>query len=332
MNGIGKLNIALIGVSHWHVPLYLAAVPRERLHITAVSDPDAKVSERVASELSCRAYIDPETLLDREKPDFVFAFAPHRDMPALAKLIISRKIPFTIEKPLGLCIQDVLDVQREAEKAGVFCAIPFIWRYSALIRELRERIDPADVLHMSFKFIAGPPSRYIVPSPWMLKSETAGSGCMTNLGVHFIDLALLLTRSEGGDVLGSAFHYAAGYDVEDYASALVRLSSGASLSIETGYAYPMDGENKRDNRWNFVTKKGYYTMGVGYFETREFGKPAKKVLMDTDSDVYYADFVRDSLVEYTGGFRPTAGLPDMARVRRILDAVIKKAGHGASAG
>jgi len=327
MNLISKLNIAFIGVSHWHVPLYLAAVPQEQLHVIAVSDSNPLIAKKFASELSCTAYEDAVTLLDNEKPDFVFAFDRHCDMPALAKLLISRKIPFTIEKPMGLNTQDVLDVQAEAEKAGVFCAIPFIWRYSGLVHELQSTMPPKDILHMSFKFIAGPPSRYIEPSPWMLKSETAGSGCMTNLGVHFIDLALLLTHSKGGEVLGSSFHYAVGYDIEDYASALVALESGASLSLETGYAYPMDNESKRDNRWNFITKKGYYTMGVGYFESREFGKLSKTVQMDTDSDTYYADFTRDSLVEYVNGKAPTTGLSDMARVRRILDDIIKKSGH-----
>ena len=145
---------------------------------------------------------------------------------------------------------------------------------------------------------------------------------MTNLGVHFIDMALFLTQSHAGDVVGSVFHYAAGYDVEDYATALITLSSGASLALETGYAYPMDNDAKRDNRWNIVTKHGYYTLGVGFFESRLFGQPTSVVEMDTDSDVYYARFVSRTLREYIEGKAPTSGLEDMVRTRLILDAVI----------
>ena len=36
------LKIAFIGVSHWHVPLYLAKMPRGA--VAAVSDPDKEIA------------------------------------------------------------------------------------------------------------------------------------------------------------------------------------------------------------------------------------------------------------------------------------------------
>ena len=325
MTSVQDLKIAFVGVSHWHVPLYLPAVKTDSLNVVGVSDENVSVAARVAEGLNCRSYSGAVELLDAEKPDFVFAFDRHDRLPALAKELIARRIPFSIEKPLGLDTNDVLAVQKAAQCAGVFCAIPFVWRYSDLIRDFRRKVRPEDVLHLSLKFVAGPQSRYIEPSPWMLKKETAGGGCMTNLGVHFIDMALLLTQSDTAEILGAAFHYSTGYDVEDYASTLVRLSSGATLALETGYAYPMDEAGKRDNRWNIVTKQGYYTLGAGFFETRLFGQPTTTLTMDTDSDVYYARFTSQTLREFVEGKQPGCGLEDMARTRRVLDDVIAAA-------
>lgn len=143
---------------------------------------------------------------------------------------------------------------------------------------------------------------------------------MTNLGVHFIDMALYLTGSDTGEVLGSGCHYDPKYDIEIYASSLCRLSSGATLALETGYAFPMDGE-KRDNRWNIVTKNGYYTLGDGCFEERVYGEKTERTVMSTDSDIYYGTFVINTLKEYLAGEEPAAGLKQMYNARKLLDAM-----------
>jgi len=321
---IQNLKIAFIGIGHWHFPLYLPAVEQENLNVVAVSDNDASVADRYAARIGCKSYTDVSSLLDIEKPDFVFAFAIHSRMPELAMSLIARNIPFAIEKPLGVCASDVIDVRKAARKGDVFCAIPLVWRNCPMIRELKQQVKESDVINLSFRFIAGPPERYLHTSPWMLKSSQAGGGCMTNLGVHFIDLALYLTGSTGGRVKGTSYHYSSDYDVEDYASALIQLESGASLSLEIGYAYPMDELSKRDNRWNIVVKQGYYTLDAGYFETRRFESPTERIVMDTDNDSYYAVFVIDTLRDYLKGRQPLTGLDEMLNVRRILDQVIQK--------
>lgn len=318
MKRIEDIRIAFIGISHWHVPLYLRAKEEGNLNFAAMSDPDEEKVKSLAEKYDCPWYIDAYKLLDEVKPEFVFAFAPHNQMPELAKELIRRRIPFSIEKPLGVRQEEVMEVKKEADKEGVFCAVPFVWRYSDLIQQFKKEVDPSDILHMAFKFIAGPTSRYELTSPWMLETSKAGGGCMTNLGVHFIDMALYLTNSNKGDVLASSYHYASKYDIETYAASLVKLSSGATLLLETGYAYPMD-EMSRDNRWNIVTKNGYYTLGDNCFEKREFGKETEKIVMSTDSDVYYPVYTIETLRQYLAQEKPYAGLEELLPVRSILD-------------
>ncbi|MCD8350893.1 MAG: Gfo/Idh/MocA family oxidoreductase [Planctomycetaceae bacterium] len=321
MTTLRDLKIAFIGVGHWHVPLYLLQAQRDGITVAAASDPSPEAVGAFATRHGCPSYDDYRRLLDAEKPDFVFAFAPHCDMPGLAMDLIERGIPFTIEKPLGLETGDVTRVKAAADKAGAFCAIPFIWRYSDFIAGFKQLVPADDILHMAFKFVAGPPSRYVGPSPWMLQPSKCGGGCMTNLGVHFIDLALHLTNSDTANVLGAAFHNASEYDgIETYASTLVSLQNGATMALETGYAYPMDAE-KRDNRWNIVTQDGYYTLADNTWEQRRYGRETERVAMDTDSDSYYAEFARITLEDYLAKRTPRAGLAEMENVRRVLDAI-----------
>ena len=318
------LKIAFVGVSHWHVPLYLWEMPKGA--VVAVSDPNREIAERFGRDLGCKAYTEYTELIETEKPDFVFAFAPHYQMKEVSLYLIGKHIPFTMEKPMGLCTSEVEEIKAEAEKNNTFAAIPFVWRYSDTVKRLKEELLSGKILHMSYRFVAGPPSRYLATSEWMLHREKAGGGCMTNLGVHFMDMALYLTDSDGAQVLASSYQYGPDYDVEIFGSSLLTLSSGASLVLETGYAYPMDEELKRENRWTIVTEKGYYILADNKLEAREFGKDTQVISLSTDSDVYYPIFAATTLEDYVKGRTPRASLPEMVKVRSILDEMNHKAG------
>ncbi len=311
------LRIAFIGVSHWHVPLYLTKMPVGA--VAAVSDSDEAIARRFADQLGCRCYTDYREMTEKERPDFVFAFAPHFEMPELALYLIEQEIPFSMEKPMGLCLDDVERIAAAAEKKNHFLAIPFVWRYSDTVNRLKDGILDGKIRHMSYRFVAGPPSRYLATSKWMLSRKTAGGGCMTNLGVHFIDMAMYLTDAADGNVLASVYQYGNEYDIELFASALVRMSSGASLMLETGYAYPMDEVLKRENRWTIVTDNGYYILADNQLEARVFGKETEIISINTDSDVYYAIYAETTLSDYVHGKTPRASIREMLKVRKILD-------------
>lgn len=321
---VNELRIAFLGVSHWHVPLYFPGLPENS--VVAVSDASPEIAGRFAGQLNCACYTDWRKLLDEVKPDFAFAFARHCDMKEMALELIARGVPFTMEKPMGMAAADVEEIIAAADAAHAFCAIPFVWRYSDTVAQLKQGLLNGKIIHMSYRFIAGPPSRYLETSPWMLHADTAGGGCMTNLGVHFIDMALNLSDSDSAQVLASVYQYGE-YDIETYATSLLKLSSGASLTLETGYAYPMEDGVKRENRWTIVTENGYYTLAENCLEAREYNKPVVRIPLSTDSDVYYPKFAAASLEDFVNGRRPRAALPEMLTTRRILDAMNAAAGR-----
>ena len=314
---VEDLKVAFIGVSHWHVPLYFPAFSKGM--IRAVSDPDENIAKKFSFQLECSCYTDWRKLLDEIKPDFVFAFAPHCEMKAMALELVSRKLPFAMEKPMGLNSKEVSEIVEAVDKNNIFCAIPFVWRYSDTVKRLKESILKTKIIHMNYRFIAGPPSRYLESSKWMLSSKTAGGGCMTNLGVHFIDMALYLTDSTSAKVLSSIYQYNNEYDIEIYASSLLKMDNGASLALETGYAFPMDEKEKRENHWCIVTEDGYYTLTNNCLEAREFGKEVEKISLSTDSDVYYPIFAKTTLDDFVNGRRPRASSHEMLTVSHILD-------------
>lgn len=319
-----NMKIALLGVSHWHLPLYLPGLPD--YSVVGISDDDMKIATRYAGKYNCPAYQDYRQMIMETMPDFVFAFAPHYRMKETAEYLLQCGIPFSMEKPAGMNAGQVESLYELCEKKNGFCSIPFVWRYSDTVNDLKNKYLSSPITHMSYRFVAGPPSRYLDTSPWMLSQQTAGGGCMTNLGVHFIDMALFLTDSCSANTLASAYQYSSPYDIETYATSLLRLPGGASLLLESGYAYPMWEESKRENRWTIVTENGYYVLAENHLEIREYHKEPACVPLNTDSDVYYAVYTKTTLSDCMTGMKPRASLKEMLDVSRILDEMNTKAG------
>lgn len=320
------MRIALLGVSHWHLPLYLAGLPEGS--VVGVSDDSAAIAARIAAPYGCPVYTDYREMLRETKPDFVFAFAPHHRMKEVSLYLLEAGIPFSMEKPAGLNAGEAETLYNVCEQKRGFVSIPFVWRYSDTVSDLKNLYLKSPIVHMSYRFVAGPPSRYLATSPWMLSQKTAGGGCMTNLGVHFIDMAMYLNDSTTAEVLASSYQYASEYDIETYATSLLRLPTGASLLLESGYAYPMSEGLQRENRWTIVTKNGYYILAENNLELREYGTEPRCVSLNTDSDVYYPIYAATTLKDFETGTRPRASLKEMLDTRRVLDAMNAAAKEG----
>jgi len=282
------MRIALLGVSHWHLPLYLSGLPAGS--VVGISDDTINIAATYAAQYGCPFYQDYREMTNQTKPDFVFAFAPHWRMKEVAMYLLEAGIAFSIEKPAGLNAAEVETLYNTCEQKHGFCSIPFVWRYSDTIYDLKNSYLKTPIVHMSYRFVAGPPSRYLATSPWMLSRKTAGGGCMTNLGVHFIDMAMYLTDVCTAETLASSYHYENEYDIETNATSLLRLPTGASLLLESGYAYPMFEDQNRENRWTIITQNGYYILAENRLELREHSAAPSSIAMNTDSDAYYAEY------------------------------------------
>src|ERR671914_1977923 len=88
---------------------------------------------------------------------------------------------------------------------------------------------------------------------WFTNKEMAGGGPLIDLGVHMIDMALYLMDEPDIETINCATYAELGprgrggrgdaktiigdaYEVEDLATAFIRLSGGATLNLEAGWA------------------------------------------------------------------------------------------------
>jgi len=316
------MRVGFIGVSHWHAPLYYKPAARlTNVRIVAVSDPNLSVAETVGQELEARAFADYQELIE-VRPDFIFAFGRHCDMPEIASALIDEGIPFVIEKPAGLNFQQVSAIRDRARAKGLHAGTGFNFRVSDLFKKIQAMTEEDPVTHASFRYIGvGGPYRYReVGNTWMLDPKLSGGGCTINLSVHFVDMFRIFSHSTPREVTSLMGHFTWNLPIEDYSSMILR-SPNSVCTIETGYTYPAP-YNIFDARFSLRTSRHYIVARnddiveihrgcdghMDQFSTKVFNAP------------WYPVFVSESIDRFAKGQPPVADLDDLAEVMKVIDA------------
>lgn len=87
------------------------------------------------------AYISPEEMLDRERPDFVdIATRPESHLP-LVRLAVERGIPVICQKPLAPNWSEALAIVQTADSAGIRLMVHENWRWQPWFRIVRDLIQ-----------------------------------------------------------------------------------------------------------------------------------------------------------------------------------------------
>lgn len=325
------MKIAIFDVSHWHFPLYLAPLRDPGIEVVGISDSEAFSGERYAQQLNCKLFASNEDLL-KEDFDFAMVFSRHSAMASLSERLIQRGIPFLIEKPCGLNLQEVRRIRRLAEERGVYVSVPFIIRVSDLAARLSiaEGFTPEGFQHLSFRFIVGSVARYErVGCGWMLDKKHAGGGSLLNVGIHFIDLIASLTGSPITHVSAQARTYRPDVTVDEQTVLTCRNAAGQIGVIETGYLYPSTAEDQRDFAFS-ISHASSYVRGYAdqfFSKTRE-QQEGRSVTVEYNTDAYYPIFLRQSWADLAQGRRPITGLREAEHALAVIEAAYLSAAGG----
>jgi predicted dehydrogenase len=324
---MAPLRVAVIGASHWHLDLFLPTLAAEPgVELVGVSDPDAEVAKRLGEQLGCAWSDGYERLCDEVGPDFVLALGTHADMVGEADALLDRGIPFAMEKPCGTDAAQVRRLAGRAATEGAFAAVPFVWRQSELLAVMRERFADDEIDYLSFRWIAGPPTRYTDSGcGWMLDPAQSGGGSTINLSVHMIDLARVLFGDPVEVAAAVMANTAYGLPVEDYSLVTLR-SGGRTFHVETGYLMPAP-HSRFDMRFS-VKARDHYLIATGPQDVEVVGPDGtvEHLRAHTTNVPHYPVFVRDVLRRVRAGEPPLASLTDMAAAMDLVQEAYRMGG------
>ena len=328
-------RVAVIEVNHWHSTYdaaYLTVLQNldMDLELVGVSDGDAAIAEDRARRYETVAFTDYREMIDATKPDFVVALGRHVDMPEIARFLIEADIPFLMEKPMGTSAGVVSGLADLAEARGAWVSVPFPNRQSPWALKVREMIAADEfgpISHIVFRIIRPTMQRYVEwDSPWMLDRSQAGGGALTNLGGHGMDMSRFLLGEDvqvASAVISNIVHAS---EVEDYALATLRSSSGTLVHVEVGYTMPTWPANESDAEMKVA---GANAMLRAVPDGLQILAPGRNEHLDTPVTVLsaYPGFVQDCL-ERVGRGDPAAITPrDCANAVQLIEDSYRAAGR-----
>ena len=141
------------------------------------------------------------------------------------------------QKPLGRDAAEAARVVAAARRADRLLSVDFSYRYTAGMQVIAPLIRDGALgevfaVDLTFHNAYGP------DKPWFYDRARSGGGCVMDLGVHLVDLALWALGFPAIDGPVAAELRAGGQplsrgsgEVEDYATAQFRLASGAAVRL-----------------------------------------------------------------------------------------------------
>lgn len=312
----------MIEVGHWHAHMYIEALRKlDDVDVVAISDRDREVAESMGKELGCRFYMNYLEFIERETPDFVFAFGRHSQMPDIARALIERGINFSIEKPVALHYTQIKSLVELAQKKEVFASVSFVYRLDPMIRKVRHICAPSDFVHLYFRYITGSPERYPRWScSWMLDKDQAGGGCIINLGVHYIDLFHYLTGTKRAKLVYSwTSNRIHGESIEDASTLILQNDQGTVGVIETAYRFPVE---EPEQYFSFATPEHYIIAGKSSLVDIDCKGKRKEIEMDR-KNIYLA-YIRDMFQRLESNNPPLASLEDALITLAIVNSTYEK--------
>ena len=138
------------------------------------------------------------------------------------------------QKPLGRNADEVQAVLDAARRADRLLGVDLSYRHTAAVQAIRERVRNGELgkifaADLTFHNAYGP------QSSWFWDPELSGGGCLIDLGVHLVDLALwLLDFPEVVEARGALLRDgrpAGTREVENYATAEISIAGGIAVRI-----------------------------------------------------------------------------------------------------
>ncbi len=213
-----------------------AMVETGAIEAVAVADPDPESAD-LAGRIAPAAALLPDlaALLDHGLDGLVIATpsALHAEQSIAA---LNRGVAVFCQKPLGRSAAEARAVVEAARAADRLLAVDLSYRRTAAVEAIAQAIRGGELgrvfaVDLTFHNAYGP------GKPWFFDRAQSGGGCVVDLGVHLVDLALWLLDDPAVERVGSRL-FAGGQpllpgssEVEDYAIARLDCAGGAAVRL-----------------------------------------------------------------------------------------------------
>ena len=326
------LKIALVGVGAAaqinHIPVLKRT---EGLELVALCDHDPEKAQRVAQKFGiASAYGRLEDLLADDEIDAVDVCTPNYLHAPMAMAALEAGKHVLCERPLARSGTEAAAMVKAAKKheCMLMCAVQHRFRPDAqLLRRFVEKGDLGDVYFAKAGWLR---QRTEWDSDeWRRQKRESGGGVVLDLGFQMLDLSLWVLGGKKVLSVTASVHRAKKGDVEDSATAFLRLEGGATLTVELTWGLLMEKDFAYLNLFGsggaallnpFRVHKGMHGALVNVTPALELSKNHYRQSMEAQVD-HFVDALR-------GAKKPMGTGEEILEVMELMDAIYKSADTG----
>jgi predicted dehydrogenase len=326
------LKVALVGVGAAAQINHLPVLKKlEDVELVALCDRDPEKTARVAQKFGVpTSYTRFEELLSDDSVDAVDITTPnylHAPM-AIAALEAGKHV--LCERPLARSADEAAAMAKAAKKSDrlLMCAVQHRFRPDAqLLRKFVDKGDLGDIFLAKGGWLRQ--KTEWDSDEWRAQKRESGGGVVLDLGFQMIDLALWVLGDVKAESVTASVHRTKKGDVEDSATAFLRLDTGATLTLELTWGLLMEKDFAYLNLFGsggaallnpFRVHKGMHGTLVNVTPTLETSRNQYRQSMEAQIQ-HFADAMR-------GAKNPMGLVAEILPVMELVDAIYRSAEQG----
>lgn len=324
---IGFLGVGWIGRHRMQAMLATQAIT-----VAGIAEPSPEMADeaaRLAPGAECAGSLDELLKLGLDGIVIATPSAMHAEQSLRA---LQAGVAVFCQKPLGRTAAEVEAVVKAARAADLLLGVDLSYRHTAGMRRIRELVANRELgrvhaIDLVFHNAYGP------DKAWFYDPAQSGGGCVMDLGIHLVDLALWLLDFPEVRIVTS--HLAAGGEplvepierVEDFAVATLELATGTVVRIACSWRLNA-GCDAVIAAEVYGTKGGAAFRNVGGsfydFRAERFTGTAREVLAEPP-DEWGGRAAADWARQLAEGDRYDPAAGQFVEVARVLDRIYRRA-------
>ena len=258
-----KIRIGIIGAGAiGNVHLSTFSKLTDSIVLQGITDAYLPLAEQRANEYKVKqVFTSAEELIHDSNIDAVIIGVPNKWHAPLAIQALKAGKHVLVEKPMGIDSEAAKEIVRAQRDSGKIVMVGHQMRWQWQIQQIQEQVEKGS-LGKIYHAKTGWFRRKGIPGwgSWFTTKSEAGGGPLIDIGVHMLDLGLyLMGNPKPVSVYGSTYaefgpkkkgigtwgtpNWDGQYDVEDLATALIKMEDGSTLSLEVSWAVHMDTSN-----------------------------------------------------------------------------------------
>jgi len=263
---MSKIKVGLIGAGQiaFHNCDSIRAHPDAE--VIAVADPSIDRAKALQEKYGlARAYDSAADMFTDADVDAVAIAVPNVFHASYAIAALQAGKHVMLDKPFALNYTEAESVAEVVRTTGKVFTVPMNMRFREEAQRARLLIDQGavgDVYHAKAYWFR----RRGIPKlgTWFGQRKMSGGGVLLDIGVHLLDLSLHLMnnfepeavsglthrtfghRGLGGGTWGLSNVESGDFDVEDMATAIIKLKGGATVNLEVSWAIHQEEPNRHN--------------------------------------------------------------------------------------